>query len=86
MQETCLIHVTDIERDMTHTHGRQKGSGVFSFPAVEGLLEGGGMQDLPIRYTPGAKTDAEETLILKLVCVCVCVCVCARARACACCN
>jgi hypothetical protein len=39
----------------------------FSFPATEGLLEGGGMQDVAIRYTPGSQTESEETLVLKLV-------------------
>jgi hypothetical protein len=45
----------------------QRGSGVFTFPFSEGLLAGNAMQDVSIRYTPGAKAESEETIVLKLV-------------------
>jgi len=47
----------------------QRGSGVFSFPMAEGLLEGNGVQEVMVKYTPGVKPEHEETLVC-LVCVC----------------
>ena len=35
--------------------------------AVEGLLARNAMQDVSIRYTPGAKAESEETIVLELV-------------------